>query len=214
MIGYLLSKTKQVMVKFKKYYVNPPHVPRKFKAFKKAARNIGHLKKIIRTNQTLRKVVKGIFSKTSLKITAVGGVVGTGAYYLNKYIQSNSGCFMKSGSSICKVKELSCCQKDKLANVPFCPKMFPEHTCNDFDENKENSCCRLCDCQSYRCLPHQSMECRRPTVDEALAYYAERAADAFWNIIKSLFPYLYWFLGILAVGVGIIFLLSIYQKTR
>lgn len=203
------------MPSLRKYVVNPPRVPRRFKAFKKVSKSIGHLQSIIKNSKPLRKTMKAIFNKTTFKYAAVTTAVGVGAYYIDNYIQSNSGCFLKSGSSTCKVKEFSCCQKDRVSNVPFCDESTKfVDTCNGFSESKEKSCCRLCDCKNYGCLPHQRMECRRPTIDEALAYYGQNISDTFWDFFKSLFPNLYWYLGFLGIAVGVFIALSIYQKTR
>lgn len=197
----------------KKYIIKRPHIPRKFKPFKQISRNIGHATTIIKKNKALKKVVKAIFSKKAFKLAVVTSVVGTGAHYIDKYIQSNSGCFLKSGESICKVKELSCCQKDELANVRFCPNKIKD-ACAGYDEIKENSCCRLCNCSYYPCLPNQSMECRRPTIDEALAYYAGNALHFVWDFLEKLFPWLPWILASLVIGIGVLVAWNFYPKSR
>ncbi|GFS61845.1 uncharacterized protein TNCV_3651791 [Trichonephila clavipes] len=202
------------MVAWKKWVVKRPPVTGKFKAFKSTVKNVKHLQAIVKKNKALQGVIKTIFSKKAVKVTALATVVGVGISYIDNYIQSNSGCFLHSGSSVCKVKALSCCQPEAVDKVPFCPDQTLENTCNGYNEDVEKTCCRLCDCQYYNCLPHQRMECQRPTIAEALSYYAQEMTSSVWSAFMFLIPWLTW-----VVGTGIALLViwiawNVYKKTR
>ncbi|GBN05074.1 hypothetical protein AVEN_117943-1 [Araneus ventricosus] len=155
--------------------------------------------------------MKGIFNRKTFKYAAVTTAVGFGISYVDNYIQSNSGCFVKSESSVCKVKELSWCQPKVVYNVPFCSKSQPDNVCGGFNEDQEKTCCRLCYCKYYGCLPHQTVECRRPSVGDGFANAVKSFTSTFWEVLSEMFPLLYWVLGI---GAGLIILLILFQKTR
>lgn len=184
------------MTFLKKLVLKRPAIARKFKQFKRTVKNVKHLENIVKSDGALRKMIKKVFSKRGIKVAGIATAVGVGAHYINDYIQSNSGCFVISGSSVCKVKNFSCCQPSKVDNVPFCLEN-PDYakTCDGFDEDEEKSCCRLCDCNNYNCLPHQTMECRRPTIGEALSFYAKEATSSLLGFVNFLFPWLYWMFG-------------------
>ncbi|GFY37575.1 uncharacterized protein TNIN_6861 [Trichonephila inaurata madagascariensis] len=135
--------TKQAMVEWKKWVVKRPHVTGKFKAFRSTAKNAKHLQAIAKKNEVLQGVIKTIFSKKAVKLTALATVVGVSISYIDNYIQSNSGCFLRSGSSVCKVKALSCWQPGVVDKVPFCPDQILENTCNGYNEDVEKTCCRI-----------------------------------------------------------------------
>ncbi|GFQ65225.1 uncharacterized protein TNCT_120691 [Trichonephila clavata] len=203
------------MVAWKKWVVKRPPVTGKFKAFKKTAKNVKHLQALVKKNKALQGVIKTIFSKKGVKVTALATVVGVGISYIDNYIQSNSGCFLHSGSSVCKVKSLSCCQPEAVDKVPYCPdQQTLGNPCNGYNEDVEKTCCRLCDCQYNNCLPHQKMECQRPTIAEALSYYAQEMTSSVWSGFMFLVPWLMW-----VVGTGIALLVvwiawNVYKKTR
>ncbi|GFS30440.1 uncharacterized protein TNIN_160191 [Trichonephila inaurata madagascariensis] len=201
------------MVEWKKWVVKRPHVTGKFKAFKSTAKNAKHLQAIAKKNEVLQGVIKTIFSKKAVKLTALATVVGVSISYIDNYIQSNSGCFLRSGSSVCKVKALSCWQPGVVDKVPFCPDQILENTCNGYNEDVEKTCCRLCDCQYYNCLPRQRKKCQRPTIEEALSYYAQKMTSV-WSAFSFLVPWLTWVVetGIALLVVWIAW--HVYKKTR
>ncbi|GFQ84253.1 uncharacterized protein TNCT_539811 [Trichonephila clavata] len=126
------------MVAWKKWVVKRPPVTGKFKAFKKTAKNVKHLQALVKKNKALQGVIKTIFSKKGVKVTALATVVGVGISYIDNYIQSNSGCFLHSGSSVCKVKSLSCCQPEAVDKVPYCPdQQTLGNPCNGYNEDVE-----------------------------------------------------------------------------
>ncbi|GFQ87856.1 uncharacterized protein TNCT_735661 [Trichonephila clavata] len=102
------------MVAWKKWVVKRPPVTGKFKAFKSTVKNAKHLQALVKKNKALQGVIKTIFSKKGVKVTALATVVGVGISYIDNYIQSNSGCFLHNGSSVCKVKLLSFCQPEAV----------------------------------------------------------------------------------------------------
>ncbi|GFT26034.1 uncharacterized protein NPIL_17051 [Nephila pilipes] len=202
------------MVSWKKWVVKRPAVVGKFKAFKSTAKSAKHLQAMVKKNKALHQVIKSVFSKKAVKVTALATVVGVGVSYIDNYIQSNSGCFLHSGSSVCKVEALSCCQPDAVDKVSFCSNTPVGDPCHGYDEDVEKSCCRLCDCQFYNCLPHQTMECRRPTIAEALSYYAQEMTSSVWSGLMFLVPWLVWIVG---TGIALFVLWIawyVYKKTR
>lgn len=187
----------------------------KFNRFTKTVKNVKHLDAMVKKNKALKSIIHTVFNKNTVKLTVGATAVGVGISYINEYIQSNSGCFLKSYDSLCKVQALSCCQPDAVDSVPFCTlKPLAHDPCVGFDEDKEKSCCKLCDCQYNDCLPHQSMECRRPTIGDALGYYARELTSSFWNMLEHIFPWMLWILGVcgafLMAWIGIV----IYKKIR
>lgn len=181
------------MAAWKKWILRRPAVSKKFKAYKGTVKNAKHLNIIVKKDSVLRKVISSIFSKKILVTTAVGSALGVGISAINEYIQSNSGCFLKSNNTVCKIKELSCCQPDAIENMPFCTGKLKGNPCVGFNEEKENTCCRLCDCQYYNCLANQTMECRRPSIGEALSFYSQKLTSGMWSFML---PFVYWMAGI------------------
>lgn len=203
------------------------------KAFKKFSKikvkNKKHAEVVIRGNKSLKSAVqklftkdtvKKVFSKKALASIGIASAVGYGAHYINNYIQSNSGCFLISGNakgdSICKVRELSCCQPEPVANLNYCKesKLAAGNPCLGFDEDREQSCCRHCNCQEFECLPHQRMECRRPTVADSLSHLSQEVFSHFNGILKTLLPWLYTaasiLLGLIVLWIGYV----IFNKVR
>lgn len=175
----------------KKWVPRRAVVPKSLRKLKFVPKNSRSLKQMILKNETLQTVVKKVFSKSTLKKVAIGTVVGIGVQHIMSYIDSNSGCFLKGPRSVCKVRGLSCCQKDPIDQVPFCnePAAFT-HACDTFDEDVEKSCCRLCDCEHYGCLPGQSMECQRPTFAEAISHYAGDTVSDLLSGFQGVAPWL------------------------
>ncbi|GIY03989.1 uncharacterized protein CDAR_304831 [Caerostris darwini] len=194
------------MALWTKFIPRKPRIHKAFRAFKSSAKNIKHLQTAVTGNKKLRKVVSGLFSKKGVTLAASATVLGVGVHYINNYIQSNSGCFLTQGSSVCKVKSLSCCQPDKVTNVNFCPDQDNQKkACNGFDEDVEHTCCRMCDCQFNNCLPNQTMECRRPSVGEALSHFSQSLTSNVWSFLGALMPWLYW-VGCVLTGLLALFL--------
>lgn len=188
------------MAVWKKWVLKPAKTSRPFRRFAQTAKSVSHLNAIVKKNKALEFVIKRIFSKSTAKVALGATVVGVGISYINDYIQSNSGCFIKSNNSVCKVKELSCCQPEQVQDVPFCKmSLLKPDMCKGFNEDAEKSCCRYCDCTFNDCLPTQTMECRRPTISEALSHYAQAWTTSFWQAITDMFPWLIWMFSILAV---------------
>ncbi|GFY38826.1 uncharacterized protein TNIN_3511 [Trichonephila inaurata madagascariensis] len=115
------------------------------------------------------------FSKKAFALVTGGTLIGLGTHYVNEYIQQHSGCFLhEKGRVLCKVKELSCRQPNAVDDLPFCSlPSLNSNVCDGFDEDAERSCCRLCDCRHQQCAPGQELKCARPTVGEALSYFAK-----------------------------------------
>lgn len=203
------------MAVWKKFVLHPTKAARRFKTFSKTAKNVGHLEGLVKRNKALKTAIKAVFSKTTVKLTVGATLVGVGVTYLNNYIQSNSGCFVKSHDAVCKVQALSCCQPEAVEKVPFCTlKIVQPDPCRGFDEEVEKSCCKWCDCQYHDCLPHQTMECRRPTIGDALGYYAQQWTSSIWDMLDNVFPWIAWVLGIGGVFLAVWLGLVLYKKAR
>lgn len=178
---------------FKKYVFKRPRVSKTFKEFDVVVKNRSALKRMVTSKKSLKKVFKKVFSYKGLKVAGITTIVGLGVHHVMDYIQSNSGCFLKGpADSVCKVRAFSCCQKEPVHGVPFCDTSpsFMDTACDGFDEDQEKSCCRLCDCQNFNCLPNQTMECQRPTVGEALTHFGQNVAKGVWSTLTTLFPWL------------------------
>lgn len=129
------------------------------------------LEAALRKSSKVKRVLKAATNKKILIGGAVAG--GTIAYLTQKsmdYIQKNTGCFLHTSDAWCKVEHLSCCNPGLFEGVEFCTNLTaPDSSaCDGYDEAKEESCCRQCDCESQKCGPEEYLECRRPTVNEAL----------------------------------------------
>lgn len=202
------------MAAWKKWVFKRPKIGKSFKGFRGTVKNVKHLRSFVSKNDSLRRVISKVFTKKGLVAVTAATVVGVGVSAINDYIQSNSGCFLKSENSVCKVKDLSCCQPDPVDELSFCSQTVQGDPCLNFDEDKEKSCCKLCDCQFYNCLPGQEMECRRPTIGEALAHYAQGLTLGAWNWVAYLVPLLYWAAGITTALIVLWIAWKIYKKTR
>lgn len=180
-------------------------VGKRFKDFKFQAKSKSALDALVRGSKKLENVIKKLFSKKTLMAVGVTSAVSIGITSIWDYIESNSGCFMKkTDHSICKVRELSCCQKDALDNVPFCSGISVdyENICDQFNEEREGSCCRLCNCEAFHCDGDETMQCQRPTVGEALTHFAQTLGSGVWSSVEAIFPWLTYVL----YGIGIVFI--------
>lgn len=198
------------MGSWRKFVLRPALVARRFKPFAKTVKSVRHLSAMVSKNKALRLAMAGVFNKTTVKLAAGATAIGVGVSYINNYIQSNSGCFLKTDEAVCKVQALSCCQPDAVDKLPFCPLQVAQpDPCLGYDEDQVASCCQWCDCQYQTCLPNQTMECRRPTIGEALAHYADTWTSSLWLALSNLFPWLVWVLSagaaLLAAWIGITF---------
>lgn len=190
------------MITKRRFNFNPKPVSKHFEDLKFFARSKVALETLVKSHNKLKKVVKKIFSKKGLTIAATGTIVGVGVTSIWNYIESNSGCFKKrADGSICKVREFSCCEKSKLDNVNFCDGLEKmANVCDNFDEEKEKSCCRLCECEHADCLPNETMQCQRPTVADALNHFASQVGSTVWSGIGAVFPWIsYVIYGIIAI---------------
>lgn len=185
-----------------------PNRPVTYKRFEKFNKPLGRvtkrsIRKMFKLHKKLKPTVKRIFSRKTLKIVGITSVVGYGIYQIVDYINSNSGCFLKGPNFTCKVKAYSCCQKEAVNGVEFCDEGVLENKniCEGYDINKEESCCRYCTCDVYDCSPHETMECQRPTVGEALTHFAETLSSSVISGVQTVFPWLtygvYVFIGFL-----------------
>lgn len=179
------------MVK-RKFNFGTKSISKRFNNFNVLTKSQKALKRLVNGNEKLKRAFKTVFNKKSLKVAAVGTVVGAGVATVWNYIESNSGCFKKKlDGSVCKYNELSCCQKGELDNVSFCDGIQKlTNVCKDFNEDDEKSCCRLCDCKYINCLPGENMKCQRPTVAEALSHFAAQASSTVWSGIGTFFPWI------------------------
>lgn len=200
---------------WKKWIVRGPKTAKRFKAFSKTAKNAKHLKIIVKNDSALRKILTKVFSTKTVLTAAVATTVGVGISHVNDYIQSNSGCFLKSSDgTICKVAQLSCCQPEPVDGVSPCPQAILGSPCHGFDEDKEKSCCKLCDCKYNDCLPNQTMECQRPTIGEALTYFSQGVASNLFSFLANVFPVVYWICGGMVALLIFWITWTIYKKTR
>ena len=188
----------------RKFDFNPKPVSKRFKNFKIIPKSQNNLKTILKQNKNLKKAFDTVFSKKGFAVAATGTVIGTGIASILNYIESNSGCFKKKADgSVCKHREFSCCQKDKLDNIDYCEEIDKlTNVCDNFNEDNEKSCCRLCDCKYGNCLPNETMQCQRPTVGDALNHFASQVGSTVWSGIGTIFPWLRYFIyGIVVVFV-------------
>lgn len=159
----------------------------RFKHFKSTAKTKPLIEKSIRSNKALAKAVSTIFSKKGIALISGATLTGVASQQIADYIKSNSGCFLldkSTGKIKCKVRELSCCNPDPVLDVSFC-SIGAVDVCQGFDEQKENSCCRQCDCNSHPCDENETLECQRPTVGDALSYFSKNTVSGiFWAVLR------------------------------
>lgn len=192
------------MRKIKRYF-KLEDVDPKFSTHKIVVKSLDDLNTTVAKNTKLKTVIDGVFNKKVATAGAVGAVAGGSAYGIWSFIKSNSGCFKKTGNEIkCKVKELSCCQKESVRDLPNCEGLdHLANVCENFDEDKENSCCRLCNCSTTNCEGDEEMVCQRPTIGDALTHFSKQVGSGLWSAIETIFPWasyvLYAFLSILAL---------------
>lgn len=149
------------------------------------------LSTLIKTNKKLRKAVEIIFNKKTFLAAAGSTAISAGIYYIWDYIETNSGCFKKNfDGSMCKIKELSCCQKKDVVGIPNCNGLIlPSEPCKNYKEDNA-SCCDRCQCGSeITCGLGEEVECQRPTVAEALSYFSQEVSSSVWSGITTFFPW-------------------------
>lgn len=191
------------MVKERVFNFKPRKVAKRFKDFKFKTKSKAALQRVVAGSKKLENVLKKLFNKKTIMAVGISSAVGIGINSIWNYIESNSGCFMKrNDQSICKVRELSCCQQDELDNVSFCPGISPtyKNLCENFNEEQEGSCCKLCTCQEFQCDTDETMQCQRPTVGEALTHFAQTLSSGIWSSVEAIFPWMSYVL----YGIGII----------
>lgn len=176
-------------------------IHKKFESFKMKPKSKAEVNILVGKKSDFKKVVQHLFSKKTLAVAGVGGAVGFGVTSIWNYIESNSGCFKKnSDGSVCKVRELSCCQPKQLEDIPYCDGWnHYQNLCNQFDEEQEGSCCKLCTCKDVLCNENEEMQCQRPTVAEALSHFAENLSSGVWSGVTTLFPWV----SYIVYGIGI-----------
>lgn len=166
-------------------------IHKKFKSIQLNPKSMKHLDDLVKKKSSVRKVIDKVFSKKGLAVAGAGTAVGVGVSSIWNYIESNSGCFMKQlDGSVCKVHELSCCQPATLDNVANCSGLSHfQKTCDNFDEDAEKSCCRLCNCEHVGCPDSEELKCQKPTVADALTHFADSVKSGVWSAIGSVFPW-------------------------
>lgn len=163
-------------------------------------------------NSALRRTARFVFKKRIFYGIAVGTGVGVAAKHVTSYIHTNSGCFLyEKGEPMCKVRELSCCQSENIDGFKDCPSGFGDaNTCGGYNEKTEKSCCRLCDCKHHSCTATQQLICRKPTVGEALTFYASSAGSliigGLFNVLSQIPILRTMFFGCVAIFVFLLFL--------
>lgn len=180
----------------------PKKVHKKFETFKTKAKSENDVRALVQKRKDFKQVVQHLFNKKTLAVAGVTSAVGVGVSSIWNYIESNSGCFKKKADgTVCKVRELSCCQPGRLDNIPYCDgwKQY-QNTCDQFDEENEDSCCKLCSCDEVACDENELMQCQRPTVADALTHFAENLRSGVWSGIETLFPWV----SYVVYGIGII----------
>lgn len=174
-----------------KFNFKPKKPNKKYKPFQHKVKSRQELDTLVRTKPKLKAAINKVFSKQTFVAVGVTGAVATGVASIWNYIESNSGCFKKNQSGkVCKVQEFSCCQKDRLSNVPDCdPIPLHAHLCDTFDESTEGSCCKLCKCSDGNCEEGDSMQCQRPTVADALGFIGGSLTSRIWSFLNTIFPW-------------------------
>lgn len=203
-------RNKDSMIKRRVFNFKRPKVNKRFKDFKFKAKSKAALQTLVAGSKKLENVLKKLFNKKTLMAAGVSTAVGLGISSIWDYIESNSGCFMKKNDrSICKVRELSCCQRGEMDNVPSCSGISPDYNnvCDNFDEEREDSCCKLCTCEAFRCDHDETMQCQRPTVAEALTHFAQTLGSGVWSSVEAIFPWISYFL----YAIGVIFALWLWS---
>lgn len=203
------STRNQAMVKLRKLFTKViPKSKSKFKHLDnvpvKSLRQKSHLANF---KKALQNAVKR--HKKAIGITVVTAASTTAAIaWVNNYITTNSGCFLLNASddTVCKVQDLSCCQPNPVEGLSFCKNFTIKNSraCDNYVDTTMNDCCLECNCQQQSCLPHQTLECRRPTVGQALSYISENVASTLFDLTSpiwnAIYSWLVWILG----GVGIL----------
>lgn len=194
------------MAKPRVFNFKPRKVNKRFRDFKFQTKSKAALQKLVAESKKLENVLKKLFNKKTVMTVGIGSAVGIGITSIWNYIESNSGCFMKrNDQSVCKVRELSCCQQDQLDNVPFCDgfELHYQNICDNFNEEQEGSCCKLCTCDAFHCDSDETMQCQRPTVADALTHFAQTVGSGVWSTIDTIFPWL----SYVFYGIGIILII-------
>ncbi|KMQ83657.1 hypothetical protein RF55_19443 [Lasius niger] len=175
----------------------------KYRQFNRSFGRVPPLKRFILKNKHLQKTVKHVFSKTGLTFVTAASLATYAATQISSFIHNNSGCFLFENDEIVgKMKNLSCCQKESIQHVKdlgLFADTAPSNACDGYDNDdddedaekeKEDTCCRFCDCKYHDCAVNQRMECRRPTVGEALTHFSKDAIGWIGRTLGALMPFL------------------------
>lgn len=177
-------------------------VHKKYETFKTRVKSENDINVLVQRRKDFKNIIQHLFNKKTFAVAGVSSAVGIGVASIWNYIESNSGCFKRNADgSVCKVHELSCCQPGKLDNIPYCDGLKQySNLCDNFDEEKEDSCCKLCSCKDVGCSENEVMQCQRPTVADALTHFAENLSSGVWSGIQTFFPWV----SYVVYGIGII----------
>lgn len=167
------------------------NLPKKLAAYKWHPKSARHVGSVITSNSKLKSVIRKVFSRKAALAAGFATVTGFSAASIWNYIEANSGCFRKLGNgSVCKVKELSCCQRNTLDNVTNCAGMSAfGSVCDDYNDATAASCCKLCSCEELQCHDNEEFQCQKPTVADAIAHFSQKVKSGVWSAIETVFPW-------------------------
>lgn len=194
--------------------IGPKNIPKRLKPFNVVMKSKNALKSFFKNQKALTKIADKIFTKKGLiragTLATAGTALGLVVDNVWSFIHTNSGCFKeKTDGTLCKVKELSCCQPLAVGGVEVCDEVLGMvNVCDGYDESTEGSCCKNCDCDFYDCLPNETMKCQRPTVAEAVKHFASEVGMNLWSGLEWIFPWLAW-LPYIAYAIVTVFIIYI-----
>ena len=155
----------------------------------------------INSKSTLSKMYKKLVNKKTFLAVSGVTIIGFSVSHILNYIEANSGCFKKQlDGTICKIKQLSCCQPNEVKHILTCSDLvIVSNPCGNYKENDDN-CCEHCKCgDGIKCKIGETVHCQRPTVDEALSYFSKELGSGLWSSIKTIFPWVEYVLYVVAI---------------
>jgi hypothetical protein len=164
------------------------------------------LPKIVSKNSKIGKAVLYISSKKKIPLIITGGLISTGlvAYYVNKYIEDNTGAFLVDKNHhdkliYTKIKNFYCPKlhmsadiahpfdlfiKDFLAHVPICEGYNSTDPCNFWVRTDSKSKLHLLDVDINSILSEdQDLVCQVATINEAFTHFAKTFGSTLASVL-------------------------------
>lgn len=177
----------------KNMFSSKPKLIPDLKSIKKVPKTDADLKEHISTIKKKSFARRLMTSKIFIGSAATGiTAITLSSVFIDNYIKGKTGCFLESKDNVCKILDLSCCNREESTYIPKCSDEIIKRlkvdrtSCANYDFINAKNCCEKCNCIDHSCEPDEKMSCHRATAAEAISYFAENINTSVSNMIYDL----------------------------